>query len=143
MSPKVLEYVQKIGSKRFPQGHVIFNEGAMPDNTMFFVFRGEVGIFKVRPGGQEEEINRIGPGNFFGEMALVHTRNRLATARVLSEEAHMAVINKEMLLRLAGSSPQFIFYLMRYSIGRLLAAEDKLQRVREELAEEKRRRGIY
>ncbi|MCB1323356.1 MAG: cyclic nucleotide-binding domain-containing protein, partial [Leptospiraceae bacterium] len=134
MNQKVLEAVQKLAARDYPQGHVIFREGEAPDNTMFFVFRGEVGIFKMR-AGKEREINRLKPGTFFGEMALIHERPRLATARVTSPAARLAVMDRSVLLKLAGSSPQFLFYLLRYSVTRLLAAEDKLQRVREELQE--------
>lgn len=141
-SQRILEYVQKVGSRVFPQGHTIFQEGDPPDDTMYFVFSGEIGVYKKR-GGSEEEINRLKPGEFFGEMALVHHRPRLATARIISPEARLAVMDKALLLKLAGGSPQFLFNLLRYAISRLLAAEDKLQRIREELTAEKRARGIF
>ena len=141
-SRRILEYVMSVGSRVFPQGHVIFTEGEPPDDTMYFLFSGEVGVFKKRSTG-EEEINRLKPGDFFGEMALVHHRPRLATAKVVSAEARMAVMNKALLLKLAGNSPQFLFNLLRYAISRLLAAEDKLQRVRESLQNEKKARGIF
>ena len=76
---------------------------------------------------------RLGPGKFFGEMALIHERPRLATARVISPTAKLALMDRAILLKLAGSSPEFIFYLLRHAVERLLAAEDKLQRVREEI----------
>lgn len=141
-SDKILEYVQKVGSQVFPQGHTVFQEGDPPNDTMYFVFSGEIGVYKKRSGG-EEEINRLKPGEFFGEMALVHHRSRLATARIISPEARLAVMNKALLLKLAGGSPQFLFNLLRYAISRLLAAEDKLQRIREDLQNEKRQRGIF
>ena len=141
MNPRVLEYVQQINSTILPEGHTIYTEGELPDNTMYFVFKGEIGIYKNRPGG-EREINRLGPGTFFGEMALIHERPRLATARVVSPEVRVAVMNREVLLKLAGSSPEFLFYLLRHAVGRLISAEDKLHRAREELQEEKTSRGL-
>ncbi len=141
-SNKILEYVMKVGSRVFPQGHTIFLEGDPPDDTMYFVFAGEIGVYKKRGSG-EEEINRLKPGDFFGEMALVHHRPRLAAARVISPQARLAVMNKSLLLKLAGGSPQFLFNLLRYAVSRLLAAEDKLQNIREDLQNEKRQRGIF
>lgn len=141
MSPRVLEIVQKITARDFPGGTVIFQEGAETTNEMYFVFSGEVSIYKERDG-KSREINRIKPGNFFGEMALIQSRPRLATARVVSESAKLAIINKAMLLQLAGSSPEFLFYLLRHAVSRLLIAEDKLQAIREDIRNEKLRRGI-
>lgn len=141
-SRRILEFVQKVGSDVYPAGHTIFREGDAPDDTMYFVFSGEIGVYKGR-GGSESEINRLKPGDFFGEMALVHHRPRLATTRVISPEARVAVMNKTLLLKLSGGSPQFLFNLLRYAISRLLAAEDKLQHTREDLQNEKRHRGIF
>ena len=141
MKKQVLEYVRTLSSKSFKAGEEIYQEGALPDNTMYFIFSGEVGIFKKRLEG-ERELIRLSTGNFFGEMALIHERPRLATARVVSPEAHMAVMDRRMLLKLAGSSPEFIFYLLRHAVSRLLAAEDKLERVKEELQSARTRSGL-
>lgn len=141
MSPKVLEFVQKITSQDFPGGHVIFDEGAESTNVMYFVFKGEVSIYKNR-NGEAREINRIKPGNFFGEMALIYSRPRLASAKVVTESAKLAVIDKGMLLKLAGSSPEFLFFLLRHAVSRLLIAEDKLQSIREELQSVKMEKGM-
>ena len=132
MDAQVLHTVQQLHAEDFPQGAVLYHEGEAPSDVMYFVFEGEIGVFKNREG-QEHEINRLGPGDFFGEMALVYERPRLATVRVISPVARLVVINREAMLKLAGTSPEFLFYLLRYAVGRLLAAEDKLQRVREEL----------
>jgi len=114
----------------------------MPDDTMYFVLSGDVGIFKKR-AGVDHEMERLSTGAFFGEMALINERPRLATARVLSVEARLARMNREVLLKLAGVSPEFVFMLLKHAITRLLAAEDKLQRVREELSTRTGKRKIY
>lgn len=132
MTPRMIEIVQKITSRDFPADAIIFKEGAESTNEMYFVFKGEISIYKMRDG-KPREINRIRPGSFFGEMALIQSKPRLASARVATESAKLAVINKDMLLKLAGSSPEFLFYLLRHAVSRLLVAEDKLQAVREEL----------
>lgn len=141
MSPKVIEIVQRITARDIPGGTIIIREGAESTDEMYFVFKGEISIYKIRDG-QPREINRIKPGNFFGEMALIQSKPRLATAKVVSESAKLAIIDKPMLLKLAGSSPEFLFYLLRHAVSRLLIAEDKLQAVREELRNEKLKRGI-
>jgi len=141
MQKRVVEYLQQMQSRELIEGQELFQEGAPPDDTMYFLLAGEVGIFKKRPEG-ERRINSLSARAFFGEMALVNNRPRLATARVISSRARVAVMNKDILLKLAGSSPQLLFNLLKYSVTRLLAGEDKLQRVKEELRSEKKARGL-
>lgn len=141
MTNRLVETLQQIQSRELIEGQELFREGDAPDNTMYFILAGEVGIFKSRPEG-ERRINSLSAGAFFGEMALVNNRPRLATARVISSRAKVGLMNKEILLKLAGSSPQFLFNLLKYSVTRLLAGEDKLQRVKEELRMEKKARGL-
>ena len=141
MSPQVIEIVQRITARDIAGGTIIFKEGAESTDEMYFVFKGEISIYKIRDG-QPREINRIKPGNFFGEMALIQSKPRLATAKVVSKSAKLAIIDKPMLLKLAGSSPEFLFYLLRHAVSRLLIAEDKLQSVREELRNEKLKKRI-
>lgn len=141
MANRVAEYLQQVKPRELIQGQELFREGDPPDDCMYFILSGEVGIFKSRPEG-ERRINSLSAGAFFGEMALVNSRPRLATARVISSSAKVGVMNKDILLKLAGSSPQFLFNLLKYSVSRLLAGEDKLQRVREDLRAEKKSRGL-
>lgn len=136
MNPKVREVIAKLESSEVPGGTVIFREGDLADNSMYFVISGQIGIYKTR-SGQEIELLRMEPGTFFGEMALINTRPRLATTKVVTDKARLAKMNRETLLRLAGVSPEFVFHLLRQAVSRLLAAEDKLERVREQVQREK------
>lgn len=131
MRKEVLETLKTLSSRDFRQGETIFKEGDMPDDTMYFLLTGEIGIMKKRPEG-EREINRVSPGSFFGEMALIGNRPRLASARVQSVSAKVAVLNKATFLKLCGTTPQFVLNMLQYAVSRLLAAEDKLQRIKEE-----------
>ncbi len=141
MNPKVREVVASLQSTEFPGQTVIFREGDLADNTMYFIITGQVGIYKTR-SGEDILLLNMEPGTFFGEMALINTRPRLATARVVSDKARLARMNKETLLRLAGVSPEFVFHLLRQAVSRLLAAEDKLERVREQVQREKAARKL-
>ncbi|HEY65649.1 MAG TPA: cyclic nucleotide-binding domain-containing protein [Caldilineae bacterium] len=61
-----------------PANEVIFSEGARAD-AMYLVESGEVELRQSR-GRRQEVLARIGPGGFFGEMALITGRPRSATA---------------------------------------------------------------
>ncbi|MCB1170416.1 MAG: cyclic nucleotide-binding domain-containing protein [Leptospiraceae bacterium] len=137
----VLDQLKRVTLEKYPQNQVIFKEGETSGDSMYFVFEGIIGIFRGE-GSEERQINSIGPGKFFGEMALIRAQPRMATARVVSPEAKVGVINKSILYKLSGSSPQFLFYLLRHAVDRLIKSEDTLQKITEELDQEKGRRGI-
>lgn len=70
-------------TRTFKVGEVIFREGEV-GLTMFVVRAGEVRISKHVRGG-ERTLATLGPGEFFGEMAVLSGRPRTATATALSE----------------------------------------------------------
>ncbi|MBI3396304.1 MAG: cyclic nucleotide-binding domain-containing protein, partial [Spirochaetia bacterium] len=86
----MIQHLRTVNAKDFREGDEVFREGDMPDDTMYFLLTGEVAILKNRPGGSSQ-INSVHPGSFFGEMALVAQRPRLATARVISPSARAAI----------------------------------------------------
>ncbi|MBK06917.1 MAG: hypothetical protein CL920_37765 [Deltaproteobacteria bacterium] len=42
-----------------------------PADALYLIAGGEVGIYKSRPDGEQTLLSRIGPGQFFGELALL------------------------------------------------------------------------
>ena len=63
----------------FVEGQEIFAKGDL-GTSLFIVHDGQVGVFN---GGQA--LATFGPGDFFGELALLDTEPRSATAAALSE----------------------------------------------------------
>jgi len=63
-----------------PEGAEIITVGS-PADSLFFLVRGEVGIFLQPPDAPEQLISRLGPGMSFGEVALVDREPRSATVR--------------------------------------------------------------
>ncbi len=80
---------QRFG-KEFPQGTVLFREGE-PGKEMFVLQSGKVAISK-RVRDVEKILALLGPGEFFGEMAIISNRPRNASATV-SEDARLLVID--------------------------------------------------
>ena len=79
---------QRFG-KEFPKGTVLFREGEV-GKEMFVVHSGKVSISK-RVREVDKLLATLGPGEFFGEMAIISNRPRNATALV-SEHARLLVI---------------------------------------------------
>jgi CRP-like cAMP-binding protein len=78
MSPELSP--AEIYGREFPAGAVVFEEGD-PGSRMYVIHSGEVRIVK-RVGAREVELARLGPGEAFGEMALLERQPRSATAVV-------------------------------------------------------------
>src|SRR2546425_841301 len=68
------------GREHFEPREVIFRQGDRGDR-LYIVVDGEVEMLKEEPGKAEHVLARLGPGECFGEMALVNDDARMATAR--------------------------------------------------------------
>lgn len=73
---------QGIAQLHFEPGEVIFHEGDVGD-YLYIIVNGEVEVFTTK-NGTENVIGKLGKGEYFGEMALLNQRARLATVRCLA-----------------------------------------------------------
>ena len=55
-----------------------------PAREMYVVVGGELEVLKKSPGGSEVRVAMLGPGDWFGEMAIVDVQPRSATVRALA-----------------------------------------------------------
>ena len=84
MSDKVLE------RKTFQEGDLLFKEGDEPTHALI-IQTGEVQILLNAEKDDEVTLATIGPGGIIGEMALLDSSNRMATARAKSGGAAIIV----------------------------------------------------
>lgn len=93
--------------RRFRRGEVVFHSGD-PGDALFIVERGQVKITLPADDGSEPAIlTTVGPGGFFGELALLDGAPRSATAvavgavdtQVLRREPFLALVDGEPALR--------------------------------------------
>jgi len=67
----------------YARHQVIFHQGDPPDGV-YIVLEGQVGIW-VRRHKQERRIALLGPGDIFGEFALIRPDVRTGTARAIQD----------------------------------------------------------
>ncbi len=84
-------------------GEVIVREGD-PAEAYFVLLSGRARVVKRDPDGAEVSINRLGPGDGFGEIALVEQSARSATVRA-SSEVRALRLDREVLEEVERSSP--------------------------------------
>jgi len=104
-------------------GDIIFRENDLADGTMYFIFSGEVAISKEGFG----KIRSLGQGHFFGEMALVKSIPRTATAIVISSTAKIGIIDRPTFAYLARSNPNFLSNLVSVVAKRAIRTIDRLE----------------
>jgi CRP/FNR family transcriptional regulator, cyclic AMP receptor protein len=105
----------QVPRRSFAAGEVIFRQGD-PASEMYVVESGEV---EIRLDGRL--IDTLGSKTIFGEMALVDSAPRSATAKALTDVTLVPVSEKQFLF-LVAQTPHFALNVMRVLAGRLRAA---------------------
>jgi CRP/FNR family cyclic AMP-dependent transcriptional regulator len=105
--------------ERHAPGSVIFHEGD-PGNAMYVLLEGEVDI---RINGNT--VYTALPGDFFGEMALIETRERSATA-IARTDCRLAPVSERRFLFMVEQTPYFSLHVMRVLVERLRRADDQI-----------------
>lgn len=100
----------------FSEGVEIFGQDAAAD-AAYLIKSGRVQIVVTRDG-KEHIVDEVGPGDVFGEMALVDDKPRSATARTV-EDTICAVFSKNDINRKLASADLFTVGLIRLLIKRL------------------------
>lgn len=78
-----LELANNLHPAPFTRGEVLTRLGAEAHH-LYTIVAGEVSV-RVGEGNEEHEVSRLGPGSFFGEMALLTGEKRRATVVALSD----------------------------------------------------------
>jgi Na+-transporting methylmalonyl-CoA/oxaloacetate decarboxylase gamma subunit len=81
---------REVVQERFAPGAAIFRQGEAGDKV-YVVNRGEVEVIQETPEGGAGLIARLGPGEHFGEMALIRRAPRMATVRAVTEVEVLAI----------------------------------------------------
>ncbi len=115
----VVHKIQPILAQR---GAIVFAEGEVSNGCMYFIFSGEVEISKQGLG----VLRTLSQGHFFGEMALIRSMPRTATATVISAEAKLGKIDLRTFAWLAKSNPNFLISLIGVVAKRAARAMKKL-----------------
>ena len=107
-------------SQTFAAGETIFTEGTT-GREMYVVLEGSVDI---RVGNKTLDVT--GPGGVFGEMALIDSSDRSATA-IAKDDCTLASVDEKQFLRLVDRIPLFALNVMQILAGRLRRMDSMLQ----------------
>jgi hypothetical protein len=111
----------------YAPGQIVIKEGETGD-TMYLILAGEVSVLKRQEGEENHEIelDRIGAGDYFGEMALFEDILRSATIRT-EEESHLLVLHKREFTEIVREYPQIALHICKVLGARLRKLHEKVK----------------
>lgn len=113
---KVEERLFEKFGRAYPKDSIIFNEGDK-GVEMFYILSGRVRLERV-DCSVEKTLAEMGPGQYFGEMAVLIDIRRSATARAV-EDSHLAVIDAATFQKMIRESQDVAIAMLREFSSRL------------------------
>ena len=120
-----------VDEKSYPAGTAIFYEN-MKGEAMYIVVSGQVRLSKMLAEGEEKTLTVMGPGDYFGENALLEEGPRTVTA-IVSQETSLLVLKRSGFNKLLDEAPKVavkvIMGMYQVLSGRIRKASPKLQQL--------------
>jgi CRP/FNR family cyclic AMP-dependent transcriptional regulator len=110
-----------------PEGHTLFQAGD-PGDSLFIVNSGEIELFIKDTAGQKIVLTTAQAGDMFGELAMLDTGPRTATALALTE-SEVLVLDRDDLVLLFQRQPEAALHMLAALSG-LTRKADELLRTR-------------
>lgn len=126
LTDQELEALAHSLSKRtFGKGMIIFHKGS-PGRSLYIIESGRVRIFLLSGSGQEISVNVYGPGDVFGELALLDGLPRSAGAMVM-EKTVVYTLHRDDFLRCMEACPRMATSIIDELSSRLRYTTDCLE----------------
>ena len=109
--------------REYEGGEVIFRQGDVGD-CMYVVQDGEVEVVNIA-NGDIIRLAVLGPGDFFGEMAIFEKEVRSATVRALGKVRLLTIDRRTFLTRIQ-ADPSLAFRIVKTMSGRIHQLNDEL-----------------
>jgi len=108
---------------QYPAGCTLCHEGAL-EQTFYILLSGQVQVTKNLHTNQERTLKHLGPGGFFGEMAILHNAARAATVTTVMPTTVLE-IHKESFTGLIEHSSTISLAIVR-EVSRRLRENDEM-----------------
>ncbi len=108
---QINELAKSLVPRRFGRDQVVFHLGD-PGGLLYVISRGKVKINHTTQEGQEVVLAILGPGDFFGELALIDEAPRSATAVAL-EATETWTLHREEFVHYLQDNPDFALHVLK------------------------------
>jgi len=111
LSPSDIEQLGKIVTpKKYEADVAVFFQGE-PSDSLYMLLKGSVKVTCASEEGAEKIVDILGPGEIFGELAMLDGHPRSATVTTC-EPTEMASISRKDFRNFASSRPEILWKLM-------------------------------
>lgn len=117
--------VQATTRKTYPKDTTLVEENETGE-TLYMIFSGKVKVTNIGPDGKEVILSVLGPGEFFGEMALLDDEPRSATV-VTMEKTEMISLRRKEFFYLLENNKEILAKLLSTISGRLRHANAQIR----------------
>jgi CRP/FNR family cyclic AMP-dependent transcriptional regulator len=126
LPPATLERIEKLAVRRaYARNQVVFQQGETGD-ALYGVSTGKVLIEASGADGRQVSLNIMEPGDVFGEVALLDSGTRSASARALVP-SQLIVIQRQHFQELVQREPSVALELLRLMCRRLRWTTDLVE----------------
>ena len=119
-------YEKILDRKVYGPDSVIFREGDS-GSMAFVVLRGEVGIMGRTEKDEPVALTTLGPGEMFGEMALLTKSKRSSTALTKSG-CELMVIKESVIDEKLSTADPFLKFWIEYLTGRVIDLSSRIEK---------------
>jgi len=116
-------HLRRYYQRTLAPGETVFDEGD-PGDQLYVIQSGEVELIREDPS-KERVVARLGPGDFFGELAVVLGERRNSRA-VAVNAARVIALDRETLEAMCLEQPEIAIRMLRVLVSRLIEAERRL-----------------
>jgi CRP/FNR family transcriptional regulator, cyclic AMP receptor protein len=128
LDPEALDqlcrYAKPVSLKR---GATIYSKGD-PGSSLYVVISGTAKMSISSPDGRSAILNLIGPGEIFGEIALLDGRERTADA-IANTNCEVFIIDRREFIPFVRSQPTLAMKLIELLCGRLRWTSDQVEQI--------------
>ncbi len=110
--------------RRYPKDTVVFFENEQGD-TLFMILEGRVRVTILGDDGREVILSVLGPGDFFGEIALLDNEPRSATA-IAAEDSELLLLQRNEFQGAMSENASISGALIRVLTARLRRANHQI-----------------
>lgn len=97
---------ENLDEVHYAMNEVVIREGDMGD-SFFTISEGEVEVFITSAGGNRRILNRLHPGDFFGEIALLSGGRRTASVQAMTD-LRVHVLHKDRFRQVVERKPEIL-----------------------------------
>jgi len=112
--------------RRFKRGEVLFHDGD-PGDTLHLIDKGHVAIRTTTPLGDVATFAVLGPGDVFGEQAVLREGDRRSATAVAVEHAETRTLRRDQFEELRRRHPQIDRFLIEVLVAQVRQLNSHLQ----------------